>query len=139
MQEDLLMKLPVTASWSTPLTDDYAAIGISRGPPRRRRGYRVYQPLAPGAWFKSVDANTFRARYMAQLGDLDARRVLEDLGRIAEGRIPVLLCFEKPPPDPTWCHRGLVAAWLQDTLGIAVYELGHENLGAGWHHPKLPR
>ena len=63
---------PVTASWSRPLPDGYAAIGISRGPPRGRRGYRMYAALAPGAWFREVDETTFIERYMAHLASLDA-------------------------------------------------------------------
>ena len=36
-----------------------------------------------------------------------------------------------------WCHRALVSAWLSDTLGLIVPELGHEDRGHGWSHPKL--
>jgi hypothetical protein len=48
------------------------------------------------------------------------------------------MCFEEPPPDPAWCHRGLVSAWFKDALGVDVPEFGHETLGNGWAHPKLP-
>ena len=124
-------RLPVTASWSSALPDGYAAIGISRGPPRgQRRGYRMYRPLAPGPWFKSVDAEQFRVRYLAQLASLDADQVLDDLAGIADGRIPALLCFEKPPPDPAWCHRSLVSAWLQDSAGIDMYDCVMTNRNA---------
>jgi hypothetical protein len=27
-----------------------------------------------------------------------------------------------------WCHRHIVAQWLEDRLGIAVHEVGHPNL-----------
>jgi hypothetical protein len=64
--------------------------------------------------------------------------VLRELAAVAEDMIPALLCFERPPPDPAWCHRGLVAGWLYDELGIEVREIGHEQLGGGWSHPKLP-
>ena len=129
---------PVTASWSTTLPDGYAAIGISRGPPRGRRGYRMYRKLAPGPWLRSVDEPTFVARYMAQLASLDGRQVLRDLAHLADGKIPALLCFEPPPPAPAWCHRGLVAGWLNDAADIDVVEFGSEALGGGWTHPKLP-
>ena len=66
------LPIPVTSSWSTRLPDGYAAIGISRGPPRGRRGYRMYRALAPGDWFRAVDEKTFVERYMAQLAGLDA-------------------------------------------------------------------
>jgi hypothetical protein len=57
--------------------------------------------------------------------------VLKDLAKLADGKIPTLLCFEPPPPDAAWCHRGLVAAWLQDQLGVVVLEVGHEHHGGG--------
>ena len=130
--------VPVTASWSDRLPDGYARIGISRGPPRGQRGYRMYHALAPGPWFRSASEEEFCALYLAQLDCLDPNHVVHELAAIAEGMTPALLCFERPPPDPAWCHRGLVAGWLYDQLGIEVREVGHEHLGAGWSHPKLP-
>jgi hypothetical protein len=130
--------LPVTSSWSVELPAGYARIGISRGLPRRQRGFRVYRALAPGPWFRSVSAKEFRNLYMAQLDELDPRQVLRDLAALAEGGIPALLCFEGPPPDPAWCHRGLVSAWLADSLKLSVCEFDHEEGGSGWSHPKLP-
>lgn len=132
------MPTPVTSSWSTRLPPGHVRVGISRGSPRRQSGYRRYAALAPGPWFASVSAGEFRRLYMAQLSGLDPEKVLLDLGALAGGLTPVLACFERPPPDPAWCHRGLVSAWLFDTLGIAVVEFGHENEGYGWRHPKLP-
>jgi len=129
---------PVTSSWSTKLPSDYARIGISRGTPRRQRGFRVYRALAPGSWFNSVPAAEYRRRYMAQLAELDPVIVLSELAALAEGKVPALLCFERPPPDPTWCHRGLVSAWFFDTLQVEVFEFGHDTSGFGWRHPKLP-
>ena len=67
-------ELPVTASWSTKLPDRFARIGISRGPPRGQRGYRMYAALAPGPWFRSVDADEYCRRYMLQLAALDAAK-----------------------------------------------------------------
>ncbi len=76
---------------------------------------------------------------MEQLSELDPEQVLRDLEVLAEGKTPALLCFEKPPPDDHWCHRGLVSAWFSDVLGLPVAEYGHEAKGTGWLHPKLPR
>jgi hypothetical protein len=130
--------LPVTSSWSTKLPEGYARIAISRGSPRGQRGYRVYRPLAPGAWFKSVTAAEYWDLYMAQLAKLNPAVVLKDLADLSAGKIPALLCFEKPPPDQNWCHRALVAVWLQKAAGLHVNEFGHEACGHGWSHPKLP-
>jgi hypothetical protein len=131
--------VPVTASWSTRLPDGYARIGVSRGPPRGQRGYRMYTALAPGSWFRSVTDTEFRDLYLTQLHKLDASRVVADLTELAAGHVPALLCFERPPPDPAWCHRGLISAWLFDALRIEVVEFGHANSGGGWAHPKLPQ
>jgi Protein of unknown function, DUF488 len=135
----LTYPVPVTASWSARLPEGYARIGISRGPPRGQpAGYRMYRPLAPGPWFNSVLAEEFCRLYLAQLERLEPEQVLKDLAELASGKIPTLLCFEPPPPDTAWCHRGLVAAWLQDQLGLDVHEVGHEQRGGGHMHPKLP-
>ena len=131
-------KVPVTSSWSTRLPKTFARIGISRGPPRGQRGYRMYRPLMPGPWFKSVTATEFHRHYMAQLAALDPHQVLRDLAVIADGRVPALLCFEPPPPNGAWCRRSLVSAWLADTLALHVVEYGHDEAGWGWKHPKLP-
>lgn len=129
----------VTSSWFEPRDARLAIIGISRGVPRRQpSGYRRYSKLYPGPWFKSVDAQEFCDRYFAEvLGKLDPARVVEDLRAMARGRTAVLVCYEPPPPDKQWCHRALVSAWLMQTLGLAVPELGHEEKGYGWCHPKL--
>jgi hypothetical protein len=98
----------------------------------------MYRALAPGDWFGAVDERAFVELYMAQLASLDADQVLRDLAHIANGAIPALLCFEQPPPDAAWCHRGLVAGWLKDAANLEVFELGAERAGSGWSHPKVP-
>jgi len=131
------MKIPVTSSWFTPLPPIFARIGISRSAPRGQSGYKRYSKLAPGPWFRSVSAEEYRQRYMAQLNQLDPRLVLTELETLAGDLTPALLCFEKPNDD-AWCHRGYVSAWLNDKLGIEVVEYGRERDGCGWSHPKLP-
>jgi hypothetical protein len=128
----------VTSSWWTPLTDEYARIGISRGTPRGQSGYRMYRKLAPGSWFASVSQEEYCRQYSTILEGLDPELVLYELIDLAGGRVPALLCFERPPPEPRWCHRGLVSAWFANRLGLCVPEYRHETLGYGWSHPKMP-
>ena len=128
--------VPVTASWATKLPETYQRIGISRGPPRGQKGYRMYSTLAPGPWFRSLDAEEFCKRYLAQLGNLDPVKVLDDLAAMAKGRTPALLCFESST-ETAWCHRGLVSAWFADTIGLHIIEYEHADAGWGWSHPML--
>lgn len=118
-----------TASWFSVLPPDHIRIGISRGVPRLAigKGYRLYRKLAPGPWFNHVPLDEYRRRYDAEiLAPLDPQQVVDDLLRIAGGRIPVLCCFERPGPGQ-WCHRAIVSEWFHRELGIHVSELGHES------------
>ena len=128
----------VTASWFTKLPETHAPIGISRGVPRGRSGYRRYTALQPGAWFRSVGTEEFVKLYNAEiLAPLDPQRVVDELVELAVGRLPALLCYEASAPGPDWCHRSLVSLWFHQELGLEVYELGHEHEGCGRSHPKL--
>ena len=126
----------LTACWFTKLPASIAGIGISRGVPNGRLSALRYPVLNPGSWFKSVQVDEYIRRYSAQLADLDARRVVEDLEQLSSGRDCALLCWERPDDDDAWCHRGLVSAWLYEQLGMEVTEWGME--GFGWAHPKVP-
>jgi hypothetical protein len=128
----------VTSCWFTRLPPEYAPIGISRGVPRGRSGFRRYGPLQPGPWFSSTSLTEFTDLYNGQiLGVLDPEVVVRQLVEIADGRTPTLLCWERPEPGPKWCHRSLVSVWLCEKLGLEVPEFGLEHEGFGWSHPKL--
>lgn len=70
------------------------------------------------------------------LAPLDPRVVAVELLEMAPGRIPPLLCFERPN-GKDWCHRALVASWLSEALGRPVPEVGFETL-AQQDHPLMP-
>ena len=62
-----------------------------------------------------VDETEYAIEYHRDVLDkLDPVKVAEELGSDA-----VLLCWEAPGK---FCHRRLVAAWLEETLGIDVPE-----------------
>ncbi|MFZ5452677.1 MAG: hypothetical protein ACOZF2_12550 [Thermodesulfobacteriota bacterium] len=92
------------------------AVAISQGIPRGWQGKR-YKPLAPPWNLVKVNDNfQFIKLYKAQVLDrLDASHVLQDLG----GDNLILLCWEAPGE---FCHRRVVAVWLQKELGLAVEE-----------------
>jgi hypothetical protein len=101
-------------------------ISIARFAPRRTpAGYRVFQPLAPGRWFKEVSAARYRELYFEEiLGALDPKETLAKLHELSAGAEPVLLCWEQPPlTADNWCHRRMAAEWFEKALGIEVPEL----------------
>jgi Protein of unknown function, DUF488 len=128
----------VTASWFTELPPEFCRVGISRGTPRGQAGFRMYRRLQPGADTLKLPDRVFTERYFREvLQPLDAHQTVNELVELAAGKIPALLCFEHPPPNPKWCHRALVSIWLWEKMGLEVPELGHEREGFGWSHPKL--
>jgi hypothetical protein len=126
----------VTSCWFTELPPEFCRIGISRGVPRGQSGYRRYPKLTPGPYLKLADG-PFTERYHREvLEPLDPRQTVHELTALAAGKIPALLCFEHTH-SAAWCHRAMVSAWLQQTLGLAVPEFGREDEGCGLDHPKL--
>jgi hypothetical protein len=97
------------------------AVCICAGPPQGFKG-KVYKPLAP-SWdlvlnYKNGDVS--EGDYIIQyyhevLGELDPAKVVADLGEDA-----ILCCYEGPGK---FCHRRLVAEWLENRLGMQVPEL----------------
>jgi hypothetical protein len=91
------------------------AVGISQGVPKWYTG-ALYKKLAP-PWeiVKIENEATFRRLYHEMvLSHLNPVHVADDL----EGK--VLLCWELPGQ---FCHRRLVAEWLEKNLLIEVPEL----------------
>jgi hypothetical protein len=118
-----------TASWFAKLPADATPVGISRGVPRGRAGYRRLREPEPGEWFKSVPPERYLAVYREILERLDPAAIRDRL--LAFGGKPVMLCFERADDinsGSKWCHRHIVATWLEDTLGIAVPEVAHPSL-----------
>ena len=130
----------VTASWFTALPSHYVRVGISRGTPRAHpAGYRRYRTLAPGSWFNSVPDEEYVRRYTAEvLAPLSSKALIADLLRISGGSPVALLCFERCQTDDGWCHRGLVARYLEHEAGLQIHEYGFDHLGYGVKHPMLP-
>lgn len=108
----------------TPCTSNFArnakdthAVAISRGVPKWYTGRRFLE-LAPRGWMLKIkDEDEFTKVYRETvLAKLDPRKVVEAVGKDA-----VLLCWEKPGE---FCHRRLVAEWLEETMGEEVPEAG---------------
>ena len=114
-----------TASFFTYTGD--GRVSIARRPPvHTPPGFSIYTPLQPGPYFNRVGEGEYRRRYFKQLAALDAQRVVDDLHQLTDGVEVVLLCWENPreiEAGLTFCHRHMVAQWLQSELGIVVAEL----------------
>lgn len=109
------------------------AISIARGTPTWFRGQRC-EALAPSwplvgwakAYIRPGDRNTvacreYERRYRAEVLDrLDPANVAEELQLLVAPHEPILLCWEAPG---AFCHRRLVAQWLQEALGEVVPEM----------------
>ena len=86
-----------------------------------------YKKLAPPAEIIKVEDKELYTKlyYERVLDKLNPKEVYNELGENA-----VLLCYEKYEDcrnGKTFCHRHIVAEWLQKELGIEVKELDNEN------------
>ena len=81
---------------------------------------RTYPALAPRREMLKMAEGTYREEYQKILDNLDPQRVYEDLGGNS-----TLICWEAPG---IFCHRRLVAAWLEEHLGVTVPELREPSL-----------
>ena|SRR3990167_4650395 len=90
------------------------AVGISQGIPRGWKGRRCKALAPPWALVKEPDPKRFNRLYGQQLAKLDPAAIAAELGPDA-----ILLCWEKPGD---YCHRRIVAKWLEKHLGIKVPE-----------------
>lgn len=83
----------------------------------------AYKKLAPPPEIIKIEDKEIYERlyYKEVLSKLNAKNVYEELGKNA-----VLLCYEKYEDCKSgekFCHRHIVAEWLQKELGIEVKEL----------------
>jgi hypothetical protein len=119
----------LTASWRAELPPTAISVGISRGTPRGVEGFRRLRCLEPGTCFRSVTPALYLELCCKILDRLNPAEIYDRL--IALGDWPVMLCWESASDchsAKTFCHRHLVAQWLEDRLGIEVLELGHPSL-----------
>ncbi|TXN05930.1 DUF488 domain-containing protein [Methylobacterium sp. WL64] len=127
-----------TGYWGLKLGPDHIAIGVSRGVPRWLKAVPPRLPETfPGAWFQTARTEEYRARYAQILGRLDPVDIVARIDQLAQGRIPVLTCYERPNAGQ-WCHRSFLSCWLCLHLGLVVEEYGLEGQGFAASHPLLP-
>lgn len=102
---------------------DYRAVSISGWPPDWYKGAQ-YKRLAPKWDFFQVykqnnDEEAYTKSYYEKvLSKLDPEKVLKELDGC------ILLCYEN---ENQFCHRFLVADWIEHYTGVYVPELGQNN------------
>ncbi|MDZ4726188.1 MAG: DUF488 family protein [Leptospira sp.] len=80
---------------------------------------REYKNLAPDPAIMNYSEERYSERFNAYLESLNIERVIEELLILSSGKDCALLCYEKPED---FCHRKLVARWIQNKKGIEVSE-----------------
>ena len=93
------------------------AVAICLSIPDWYRG-RWMQKLAPPRSIFHLRQEEFVPAYLDYLDTLDPDAIAAELGEDA-----VLLCYEKPG---TFCHRRLLADWLEEKTGRTIPELGEQ-------------
>ena len=107
-------------------------ISIARSQPKgNSAGFVTYPDLAPSYsllrdWKENdISWGEYRERYEERLETLDPEQTYTTLVELAGGDEEncTLLCWEGPDK---FCHRHLVANWLEVNLGIKIKEGGEE-------------
>ena len=115
--------------------DAFVRIGISRGPPRGQRGYRMYSPLKPGRGSEPCRQSSSTNVHGRSL-PTSTRGCAVGHQCACAGKTPALLCCERPPRSPL-VHRGWSLA-AQRHLDLDVLDYGHEAKGARVEPSDLP-
>ena len=102
--------------------DNSRLVSVSMKPPDYFKSFiRIYRPLCPSynlvKSYKSGSISEFEytIQYYNILNKLDPEIVYNQLGKDS-----ILLCYEK---SGKFCHRRIVAGWLERSLDIIVSEL----------------
>lgn len=81
----------------------------------------AYKILAPTWPMLKMERKEYDRAYLSVLKGLNARKVYDDLCRLAGDAEPILICFER---SNRHCHRRLVAEWLELMLHVEISEFG---------------
>lgn len=95
-------------------------ISIARYSPRFYHG-GVLLEIAPTGAMLSMNDEEYKKAYREILRKVDVNKLLVKIQVLSKGKDVALLCFEKPD---VFCHRHLLAEWIQKSVGIEVTEWG---------------
>lgn len=95
----------------------YALVSVSRGNPKGVLPDMAMPFLAPTWNMMKMSAANYNESYRKILESANPEQVWEFLPDKA-----ALMCFEK---HPQWCHRRMLAEWLEEKLGVEITEFGY--------------
>ena len=91
------------------------------------KGYEgaCYRKLNPSWSYMDDPEDMYTRKFNQHLATLNPQAVYNELAALSGGKDVVLLCHEK---EGDFCHRHLVARWLEANLHITVKELGRAGI-----------
>lgn len=95
-------------------------ISIARYSPRFFHG-DVILDVAPVGAMLSMNEEEYKIAYREILRKVDVNKLLVKIQVLSKGKDAALLCYEKPGD---FCHRRLLAEWIEKSVGIEVPEWG---------------
>jgi len=97
-------------------------IGIALFPPKWFYGVSLQQVAPTYSILHEDTEERYVERFKNEvLAKVDPKEFIENVKTFSKGKDVALCCFEKPGD---FCHRHLVADWLNEKLGLGVEEFG---------------
>ena len=103
--------------------ENIVVIGIALYPPKWYVGPSL-KMVSPSydILHNSKDHDDYERRFFSEiLEKRDPKVFLSNIERLAKGKDVALCCYEKPED---FCHRHLVAKWMNEKLGLQIEEFG---------------
>lgn len=103
--------------------ENIVVIGIALYPPKWYVGPSL-KMVSPSydILHNSKDHDDYERRFFSEiLEKRDPKVFLSNIERLAKGKYVALCCYEKPGD---FCHRHLVAKWMNEKLGLQIEEFG---------------
>ena len=119
-----------TSYWQNPRLGgwDGQVVGISRGVPRWHLPYRYTRlpalfpghELLAGYRAEKITSEQYAPVYLQHLNTLGVEKVISLIESKYDGRPLALVCWCAPSK---FCHRHLLAQWLEEQCGFVIQEL----------------
>ena len=103
------------------VANGFTCISIALKPSRFFVSRNFMPELAPTYDMLSISDEAYVPKYAEILKKINPEEILNKISILSKGKPAVLMCFEK---EGDFCHRRLVAEWLQNLYKIEVKELG---------------